>query len=109
MSNPLVDRLEVVEIEDEQCKGSSVTVGTRALTLQRLVEETTVAKTRERVEIREASHLAVAERVVERVDRALHDLGHLSADLLFEFPHRAGVHGQGAEWPEFALEWHREL
>src|SRR6266508_4769367 len=59
------DLLEVVEIEDEQGETAPVAKSARAFPPERLVEVSAIAQTGQRVEIREPSRLAIAERVVE--------------------------------------------
>ena len=46
MTDPLVDRLEVVEVEHEQGQTASVAVRARAFAHERLVEEAPIAQTR---------------------------------------------------------------
>ena len=50
MTDALVDRLEVVDVEDEQGEAAAVAMRARALAQERLVEEPPVAKAGQRVE-----------------------------------------------------------
>ncbi len=109
MTDPLVDRLEVVEVEHEQGKAASVAVRARAFAHERLVEEASIAQTREGVGIREPARLAVAVRVVERGDGAAHDVGDVVSDLPAQSGDGPGVDRERAERAEFPLERNRKL
>jgi hypothetical protein len=55
MTDALVDRLEVVDVEDEQGEAAAVAMRARALAQERLVEEPPVAEAGERVGVGEAA------------------------------------------------------
>ena len=66
MADPVVDRLEVVEVEHDEREGAAVAVGAGDLARERLVEVAAVVQPGESVEIRELARLAEAARVVDR-------------------------------------------
>ena len=80
MSDPVVDRLEVVEIEHDQGQPAAVSLSAGDLTRERLVEVAAVVQAGERVEVRELAGLAESLRVLDRRPRAqrqLLELAHL--------------------------------
>ncbi len=66
----VVDRLEVVEVEDDQRQLSLVAMGPRHLAAERLLEEALVEQAGERIRLGELPRLAVAPRVLDRGDAA---------------------------------------
>ena len=66
MADPVVDRLEVVEVEDDEREAAAVALRARDLAGQRLVEVAPVVQAGERVEIGELARLAKAACVVDR-------------------------------------------
>ena len=63
---PVVDPLEVVEVEDDEREPAAVAARARHLALERLLEVARVVEPRPRVEVGEPPRLEVAPRVVER-------------------------------------------
>ena len=68
--DPVVDRLEVVEVEDEERQPAVVALRPEGLAAERLVEVALVEEPGERVRLRELPRLAVAPRVLDRGDAA---------------------------------------
>ncbi len=66
MADPVVDALEVVEVEDDHRDVSLVALGARDLAAEELVEEAAVVEARQRVELGQVSRLDVALRVPDR-------------------------------------------
>src|SRR5690242_3741372 len=106
MPDPLVDRLEVVDVENEDREAAAVAVRARAFAQQRLVEEAPVAEPRQRVRVGQPPSLPVTEGVVE--------CRYASADEVVEpgaaeLARRSRDDGQRAERPELTAERHRQL
>ena len=80
--DPVVDRLEVVEVEDDQREAAVVAVRARDLARERLVEVAPVVEARERVEVGQLPRLAEAARVVDRRAGALARALELVDDLV---------------------------
>ena len=74
MAEPVVDLLEVVEVDDDQRQRAVVAAGTGDLALERLMEEPPVVHAGERVEVGELPRLAEAPRVLDRRRGALGEL-----------------------------------
>ncbi len=66
----VVDRLEVVEVEDDERELPLVAVGSHHLAAQRLLEVALVEEARERIRLGELARLAVAAGVLDRRDAA---------------------------------------
>ena len=66
MADAVVDRLEVVEVEDDEREPPAVPVRPRHLAAERVVEEAPVVQARQRVEVGELPRLAEPPRVVDR-------------------------------------------
>jgi hypothetical protein len=66
VADPVVDLLEVVEVEDDQRQPPLVPMGARDLPRQRLMEVAAVVEARERVEVGELPGFAEAASVLDR-------------------------------------------
>ncbi len=66
VTEPVVDLLEVVEVEDDEREAAVVAARAGDLALERLFEVARVVQARPRVEVGEPPRLEVAPRVVER-------------------------------------------
>ena len=78
VADAVVDRLEVVEVEDDERQAAAVALGAGDLAGERLVEVAAVVQAGERVEIGELAGLAKAPGVVDRragAERELLELG----------------------------------
>ena len=71
MADAVVDRLEVVEVEDDQREAPVVALGAGDLARERLVEVAAVVQPGQRVEVGELARLAEAARVLDRRAGAL--------------------------------------
>ncbi len=69
MADPVVDLLEVIDVEDDQGQLALVAVGPRALAGKRLVEEAAVVQPRQRVEVGELASLPEPARIFDRGPR----------------------------------------
>ena len=96
MSDPLVDRLEVVDVEHEECKAPAVAVRACALALERLVEEPPVAQAGQRVGVGKPASLAVSKGVVERGHAAADDLVDVTVDGAGEIVSSSGDDGRAS-------------
>ena len=74
VADPLVDRLEVVDVEDDEREPAVVAVRAGDLARERVVEVAPVVEARERVEVGELARLAEAARVLDRRARVRGEL-----------------------------------
>ena len=109
VADPVVDRLEVVEVEHDQGQPPRVAAAARDLALERLVEVASVVEPRERVEVGELSCLPEAVRVLDRGARPGRELLELEHRVLAEgVGAGARVDREVADLPGVARERHRE-
>ena len=110
VADPVVDRLEVVEVEDDQREAPVVALGARGLAREGLVEVAAVVQPGERVEIGLVARLAEAPRILDRGARAQRQLGRRPAarTLAERHPSHVGVDGEVAERLALVGERHRE-
>ncbi len=109
MTDPVVDHLEIVEVEHEQCELARVAMRARAFTRERLVEIAAVVQAGERVEVGESLRLAEAARVVDGRRGALGEL--LEPEEIVVVESSLGVtreHGEVAGPAAFVGERHGE-
>ena len=110
MTDAVVDRLEVVEVEDDQREAALVALRAGDLAGERLVEVPPVVHVRQRVEIRECPRLGIAPRVLERragpeceplelVDLAVRELPVRGAGEGREGADRQAVGAHGKDYP----------
>src|SRR5215208_3483584 len=102
MPDTLVDRLEVIQVEDEQREAAAVAVRARALALERLVEEPPVPQARQRVGVGKPASLPIPKGVVERGHAAPDDLADGPVDRFGEvesFPRDDCQRAERAELP----------
>src|SRR5439155_8879335 len=109
MPDPVVDDLEVVDVEDDQPEPAVVAVGAGAFAGERLVEVAPVVQAGQRVQIGELTRLVEALRVFDRRGGALGELFELAHVVLAEATARgAGVDGEVADPAPAPLERHGE-
>ena len=98
MADAVVDRLEVVEVEDDEREPPPVAVGAGDLARQRLVEVAPVVESGEGVEVGQLASLAKAPCVLDRRPCALRELLELPDLVLGEVVlRRAAVHREEAD------------
>ena len=109
VADPVVDRLEVVEVEDDQRQAPPIAVRAGDLACQRLVEVAPVVESREGVEVGQLLGLAEAAGVLDRRPGPLRELFEL-ADLVLGIAvlGRAAVDAQEPDRPGLAGNRHGE-
>ena len=95
MADPVVDSLEVVDVDDHERETARVAVRARDLSRERLVEVAAVVEPGQRVEVGELARLLEAPRVLERRRDALREL--LGAAEVVVAEPRLRVAGEDAE------------
>src|SRR5205823_1536341 len=109
MADPVVDRLEVVQVEDDECEPAPVPLRARDLPRQGLVEVAAVVQAGERVEVGELARLAKTTRVCDRRAGPLGELLELPGYLLVvTVGGGAAEHRQESHRSRLAAHRHRE-
>jgi hypothetical protein len=109
MPDPVVDRLEVVDVEDDEREVAVVARRARALALERLVEVAPVVEARQRVEVGLVTRLAEPAGVLDRGRRAPPELLQLAHLAVREAAARvAREDGERADRARVEREWDGE-